>query len=120
MHRKNGIESTGPLMRKQPLVSGPPPWDIMSQQALRDLAIYVDKYHKNGGGPKDTYIGELMEMARQNGFYPDRVNSDGVLIWGVAYKGELQREMERNADLYFEKGKKCKKFMDNFFVRMDE
>lgn len=119
MHRKNGTGNTGPLMRKQPLVSGPPPWEIMSHQELRDLAVYVDKYHKNGGGPKDTYIGDLMKMARQNGFYPDRVNSDGVLIWGVAYKGELQREMEKNADFYLKKGQECKQVVKRLLNRME-
>lgn len=105
MQNENGKKTRGLLMHKQPLVTGPPPLDIMSEQDIESIKNYVEKYHKNGGGPRDDYVGRLMEMARQNGYYPDRVNSNDRLVWGVAVKSELQVLFESSeSDHYQKKG----------------
>lgn len=109
MHSENGTKKTGTLMRRQPLVSGPAPWEMMTDYEVEAIKDYVEKYHKNGNGPRDDYVGRLMEMARQNGYYPDRVNSNDRFVWGVALKSELQVLFESHeSDHYQKKGEKMR------------
>lgn len=51
---------------------------------------------------------ELMAQSRMAGYYPETLDGNGSIVWGIALKGDVQIEIERNGDFYEQRGKEVK------------
>jgi hypothetical protein len=54
-------------------------------------------------------IARMLAEIRTQGYYPDRLDEHGNIVWGVALKSEVQIEMERNADKYYRRGEEARR-----------
>lgn len=52
-------------------------------------------------------VAEMLMQCRNMGFYPNTV-IDNDIKWGVALKGDIDIEMERNAEKYHKRGLQAK------------
>lgn len=65
-------------------------------------------------------VARILSDLRGRGFYPDRIDGDGRVVWGVVQKGGVQMLMERKAAQYERKGEEIKRSGGSFFRSMNE
>lgn len=120
-------EDTKPLLKKPPLVPGNlSPENVYFGEKMALLKIFLkatlhcsrkDDFEKAVKGFSDKERADVSEMltdCRNMGFFPEDV-IDNEIKWGIALKGDVEIEMERNAKRYFDRGVQVKK--DGFAMR---
>lgn len=50
-------------------------------------------------------IAKMLSDIRAQGYFPDRIDENGGIVWGFATKGPVQVDNERNCDFYERRGK---------------
>ena len=45
-------------------------------------------------------VAKMLTEIRATGLYPDRIDGNGAIVWGVVLKSRLQLEMEKNGRRY--------------------
>jgi hypothetical protein len=79
--------------------------DLMLLRAFLKVTLHCkgkedfEKAVKGFSDPERSKVSELLQQARDMGFYPEAVTETGI-DWGVALKGDIEIAMERNARRY--------------------
>lgn len=53
-------------------------------------------------------VAKILAEIRTQGFYPDKINENGEIVWGVALENAIQVKMKRHADWYFSRGQEVR------------
>lgn len=65
-------------------------------------------------------VARILGDLRERGFYPDRIDGDGRVVWGVVQKGAVQMLMERKTAEYERKGAEVRRRNGSFLRSMNE
>jgi len=55
-------------------------------------------------------VARILSGLREKGFYPERIDENGSIVWGIVLKGKVQIELERKAEKYHKRGQEIRNF----------
>lgn len=97
------------------------PGDVLPQDlySIEELAIVrdwlkatlrcrgVEEFEKAAKSWRDearAEVGRILAELRARGFFPDSVDKNGQIVWGIMLKGAVQVRYERNAEQWLSHG----------------
>lgn len=101
------------------------PADVLPQDlySIEELAIVrdwlkatlrcrgVEEFEKAAKSWRDearAEVGRILAELRARGFFPDRVDENGQIVWGIMLKGAVQVRYERNAERWLNRGQEIR------------
>ena len=63
-----------------------------------------NKFAKTWDDAKRAHITGMLAELRARGYYPDRIDANGSIVWGFMLKSHVQVEIDRNVDRYYRRG----------------
>lgn len=71
----------------------------------------VEEFEKAAKSWRDearAEVARILAELRARGFFPDRVDENGQIVWGVMLKGAVQVRYERNAEHWLNRGQEIR------------
>lgn len=96
------------------------PWDYCSFEEMNLVRDWVkatikcrgveefEKATKGWALNSRAEVARILSGLRENGFYPDRIDENGNVAWGVVLKGKVQVELEWKAEKYHKRGQEIR------------